>query len=325
MNVLVTGGAGYIGSIVSEQLIAQGHKVVVYDDIRHGHLSALSPAATLVRADLADYTLLRETLRGHRIDCVVHMAAYIEAGESVCNPAKYYHNNVGNTLVLLDAMVAEGVGKLVYSSSAGVYGDPERVPITEDARLRPTNPYGQSKLMVERALEWYDKECGLRYASLRYFNAAGATATLGEVHRPETHLIPIVLHVALGQRPSVSIFGTDYDTPDGTCVRDYIHVSDLAAAHVLAVGALDRGSAVYNLGNGSGFSVREVIATARRITGHPIPAIEAPRRPGDPAMLVASSVKIIADLGGAPSYLDLESIIASAWRWHQSHPHGYAE
>ncbi|MCL5027096.1 MAG: UDP-glucose 4-epimerase GalE [Chloroflexi bacterium] len=325
MRVMVTGGAGYIGSVVVAELLADGHEVVVFDNLNKGHRQAVSPYAGLVVGDLADGEKLVNALHDYGVECVVHMASFIEAGESVINPTKYFRNNVMNCISLLGAMVTTGVSRFVFSSSAGVYGDPERIPIDESAPLRPTNPYGESKLTIERLLPWYERAHKLRYVSLRYFNAAGAAGCLGEDHSPETHLIPIVLQVALGQRLSVSIFGTDYPTPDGTCIRDYIHVVDLAQAHVLALRALGEGcaSAIYNLGNGNGFSVREVIEVARQVTGQPIPAVESSRRPGDPAVLVASSQRIVSELGWQPRFADLATIIRSAWEWHGQHPQGY--
>lgn len=327
MRVMVTGGAGYIGSVVVAELLADGHEVVVYDNLSKGHRQAVSPYAMLVVGDLADGERLASTLHDYRVQCVVHMASFIEAGESVVNPAKYFRNNVMNGIGLLEAMVSTGALCFVFSSSAAVYGDPERIPIDEDAALRPTNPYGESKLTIERLLPWYERAHELRYISLRYFNAAGAAGSLGEDHSPETHLIPIVLQVALGQRPSVSIFGTDYPTPDGTCIRDYIHVVDLAQAHVLALRSLGEGhpSAIYNLGNGNGFSVREVIEVASQVTGHPIPAVESPRRAGDPAVLVASSQRIVSELGWRPQCADLAMILRTAWEWRRRHPQGYRE
>jgi UDP-glucose 4-epimerase len=324
MRLIVTGGAGYIGSVVAEQLVEGGHHVVVVDDLRKGHASAVPAGATLEAIDLADRAALDAVFDRAAPDGVLHFAAYSLVGESVHRPDLYYHNNVTVTLGLLDTMRRHGVRRLVFSSTAAVYGDPERVPIREDEPTRPTNPYGATKLAIEQALPWYEAAFGLRYASLRYFNAAGATARLGEDHDPETHLIPLVLQVALGQREQAEIFGTDYPTPDGTCIRDYIHVSDLATAHVLALEALDRGSRIDNLGNGAGFSVREVIEAARRVTGHPIPAVAGPRRPGDPPRLVAASDKIAAELGWRPRFPDLEAIIGSAWDWMRRHPHGYA-
>lgn len=325
MRVLVTGGAGYIGSVVVEELLADGHHVTVLDNLSKGHRDAVAPAASFVRADLHDRRHLRELLAASEIDAVVHMAADSLVGESVRDPGKYYRGNVIGGLGLLDAMVETGVTRLVFSSTAAVYGEPEAQPIEETAPLVPTNPYGETKLAFERALPWYARAYGLKFASLRYFNAAGASERCGEDHEPETHLIPLVLQAAAGRLAHVTVFGDNYPTPDGTCIRDYIHVIDLARAHVLALAALDeRGSAVYNLGcGGAGYSVQEVIAAARRVTGVPIPVRVGDRRAGDPAVLVASSRKIQAELGWSPRFGDLEVIVESAWRWMQTHPRGY--
>lgn len=324
MNVLVTGGAGYIGSVVTEELVRAGHSVVVLDNLSRGHREAVASEARLIVGDLSDAATLDRIFSEGRFDAVMHFAASIEAGESMKFPERFFRNNTANTLGLLEAMLRAGVRRLVFSSTAALYGDPERTPIRETDSLHPTNAYGESKLLVERMLEWFHRIHGLQYASLRYFNAAGATEKLGEAHDPETHLIPLVLQVAEGKRPGISIFGADYPTPDGTCVRDYIHVLDLAQAHILALHANQtQGKLVYNLGNGCGFSVRQVIDAARRVTGHPIPVIESPRRPGDPAILVASSEKIRSELGWRPAYPDPETIIRSAWDWHRRHPHGY--
>lgn len=325
MRVLVTGGAGYIGSVVVEELLAAGHTVTVLDNMSKGHADAVAPGVDLVRADLHARELLLELLRAAEIEAVVHMAADSLVGESVEKPGKYYHNNVVAGLGLLDAMVEAGVARIVFSSTAAVYGEPELQPIDESAATRPTNPYGETKLAFERALGWYERAHGLRFASLRYFNAAGASARCGEVHDPETHLIPLVLQAAAGRRPEVTIFGSDYPTADGTCVRDYIHVIDLARAHVLALDALPRGSRIYNLGcGGVGYSVRQVIDTARAVTRAAIPVRIGPRRPGDPATLVASSERIRRELGWRPQHGELGVIIESAWRWMLEHPHGYA-
>lgn len=324
MRVLVTGGAGYIGSVVTEQLIVDGHAVVVYDNLAKGHAHAIVDRAEFVDGDLADADKLAQTLSGHGIEAVIHMAAYSLVGESVVEPAKYYNNNVVSGLVLLSAMHASGVKKIVFSSTAAVYGEPEEQPIAESAPTNPTNTYGETKLAFERAMHWYEGAYGLRYASLRYFNAAGATEKCGEDHDPESHLIPITLQAAAGKRAHVEIYGDDYPTPDGTCVRDYIHVVDLARAHILALEALSERSAIYNLGcGGDGYSVREVIETARRVTGKEIAVRVGPRRPGDPAVLIASSDKIKSELGWAPEFQDLELIVESAWRWMQTHPGGY--
>ncbi len=325
MRALVTGGAGYVGSVVVEELLAAGaERVVVLDDLSKGHAGAVVPPAELVRGDIGDAALVGELCRAHRIEVVVHMAARSLVGESVALPALYYDLNLTRSLRLLDAMLAAGVAKIVFSSTAAVYGEPASSPITEEVSTAPLNPYGDSKLAFERALGWYQEAYGLRWASLRYFNAAGATQSNGEQHEPETHLVPSVLAVARGAAPAVEIFGDDYPTPDGTCVRDYIHISDLARAHVLAIPALDRiGGRVYNLGCGGGHSVAQVIAAAREVTGHRIPTEVAPRRPGDPPVLVASSERIRRELGWQPAHPDLRDILASAWSWLQSHPAGY--
>jgi UDP-glucose 4-epimerase len=314
MRVVVTGGAGYIGSVVSEQLVSDGHEVVVYDNLSKGHRDAVVSGARFVEGDLHDAEKLRETLNG--INAVIHMAAFSLVGESVESPSKYYDNNVVAGLVLLDAMRDCGVKRIVFSSTAATYGEPEAQPILESAPTSPTNPYGESKLAYERAMHWYERAYGLRYASLRYFNAAGASEQCGEDHDPETHIIPITLQVAAGKRSHVEIYGDDYPTEDGTCVRDYIHVIDLARAHILALDVLNERSAIYNLGcGGDGYSVREVIDTARRVTGKDIPVRMGPRRPGDPAVLIASSDKIKSELGWQPQFQDLGVIIGSAWRW----------
>ncbi|MBE3112126.1 MAG: UDP-glucose 4-epimerase GalE [Acidobacteria bacterium] len=323
MRVLVVGGAGYIGSVTVADLLSAGHEVVVFDSLVTGHAEAVSPGAELVVGDLADAGLLDDVFGRRTFDGVVYYAGFIAAGESMRDPGKYFLNNVGHLINLLNAMVNHGVLRFVFSSSAGVYGEPESTPIEEEAPLAPVNPYGESKAMAERLLRWYDSQCELRYVSLRYFNAAGATPFLGEDHRPETHLIPVVLDVAAGKLPAIELYGVDYPTPDGTCIRDYVHVSDLAQAHARALERTRKGSAIYNVGNGQGFSNGEVIETARRVTGHPIPVREAPRREGDPALLVASASKIKGELGWEPRYPDLERIIESAWRWHQAHPNGY--
>lgn len=325
MNVLVTGGAGYIGSIVAADLLKAGHSVVIFDNLSKGWRAAVPAGATLVVGDVSSRSALDDLFRSHALEAVMHFAALIEAGESMQQPERYFRNNTAGTLTLLESMLEHGVRRLVFSSTAAVYGEPECTPIDELHPLRPTNAYGESKLLVERMLDWFHRVHGLRYASLRYFNAAGATDELGEQHRPESHLIPLTLNVALGLHDHISIFGTDYPTPDGTCVRDYIHVQDLAAAHLLALEALaQHDRLVYNLGNGRGFSVREVIETARRVTGHPIPAHEAPRRAGDPAVLIASSEKIRRELAWQPQLSELESMISSAWEWLRKRPSGYA-
>ena len=324
MRVLVTGGAGYIGSVVTEELVNDGHDVVVYDNLSKGHRNAVVERARFVDGDLLDSEKLRQTFDENRIQAVIHMAAYSLVGESVEAPAKYYNNNLVAGLVLLDAMRASGVNRIVFSSTAATYGEPETQPILESTPTNPTNPYGETKLAFERAMHWYEKAYGLKYASLRYFNAAGATEKCGEDHDPESHIIPITLQVAAGKRSHVQIFGDDYPTPDGTCIRDYIHVIDLARAHILALDVLSERSAIYNLGcGGDGYSVRDVIETARRITGKEIPVRMGPRRAGDPAVLIASSDKIKSELGWRPQFQDLGVIIESAWRWMQTHPDGY--
>ncbi len=327
MKVLVTGGAGYIGSVVADALVKSGHSVVVYDNLSKGHRRAVSREAELVVGDLADRAALTSLLRDGTFDGVMHFAASIEAGESMLAPEKFFRNNTANTLTLLELVHEYRIPRLVFSSTAALYGDPERTPIQESDSLHPTNAYGESKLLVERMLTWFHRIHGLRYASLRYFNAAGATQTLGEAHHPETHLIPLVLDVAAGKREFISIYGTDYPTHDGSCVRDYIHVSDLAVAHLLAFERLGKDEhpekLIYNLGNGRGFSVREVIAAAAAVTGKKIAVKESLRRAGDPATLVASSQKIRQELGWQPKYPEIKTIIESAWRWRLAHPDGY--
>ena len=339
MAVLVTGGAGYIGSHCVAALLARGERVVVVDNLSQGHRAAVL-GGTLCVGDLRDASFLDDVFRGHDVESVVHFAAHSLVGESMRDPAKYYHNNVYGTLCLLEAMRRHGVGRIVFSSTAAVYGEPERVPIDEgdrtetvpipeSAATRPTNAYGATKLAIEEMMRWFDAAYGIRYISLRYFNAAGAHegGAIGEDHNPETHLVPIVLAVALGKRPHVEIYGDDYPTADGTCVRDYIHVDDLAEAHLLALDRLraGAGSGVYNLGTGRGYSVREIIETARRVTGHPIPAVVTARRPGDPAVLIASSEKARRELGWRPKRESVEDVVRSAWRWHRSHPDGYGD
>ena len=318
MKILVTGGAGYIGGTVSRVLMRAGHSVTIYDNLCHSKKSALPGDAEFVQGDLADRALLEKTLNAGKFHGVMHFAALIEAGESMQKPEIYFRNNTAGTLALLEAMLATGHDRLVFSSTAACYGEPETTPIAEDAKLQPTNAYGESKLLVEYMLRWFHQIHGLRYASLRYFNVAGAIPGYGESHEPESHLIPLVLDVALGRRPSIKIFGSDYPTPDGTCIRDYIHVKDLTDAHLLALNALEKsGRLIYNIGNGQGFSVRQVIDSVRRVTGKPIAVEEQPRRPGDPAVLVASSEKIKCELGWSPSFTDLDRIVTSAWEWHQ--------
>lgn len=327
MNVLVTGGAGYIGSVAVEMLADEGHNVVVYDSLIKGHRGAVDERATFVEGDLADLTLLESTLTEHKVDAVMHFAAHSLVGESMENAVKYFSNNDSAGVTLAEAMMRAGTKMLVFSSSAATYGMPDSVPIKETDATAPINSYGESKLIYERMLRWFDEVHGIKFVSLRYFNAAGASEKYGEEHDPETHIIPIVLQVALGQRPFVQVYGDDYPTPDGTAVRDYVHVIDLAQAHVLAAKWLAEGgeSQIFNLGNGAGFSVKEVIETARKVTGHEIPAQMGPRRAGDPPVLVASSEQIISKLGWEPKYAGLEDIIGTAWRWHQKHPLGYQQ
>jgi len=323
MNIFVTGGAGYIGSATAESLLKAGHTVTIYDSLVTGHQQAVPKGATFIHAALEDSHSLAEALTSEKFDAVMHFAAFIEAGESMRNPGRFYQNNLVNSLHLIETAVGASVKRFVLSSTAAVYQSSD-VPLTEESPLGPTNVYGHTKLVVEQSLEWYRKVHGLHYAALRYFNACGALPGRGEAHQPESHLIPLVLQVPLDQRESVCIFGTDYPTRDGTCIRDYIHIADLASAHLLALDALgDRDKLVYNIGNGSGYSVRQVIETAREVTGHPIPAVETPRRPGDPARLVASSEKIKSELDWKPQYPDLKDILASAWDWHKNHPKGY--
>jgi UDP-glucose 4-epimerase len=318
MKILVTGGAGYIGGTVTRLLLSGGHDVTVFDNFCHSKRLAVAHGARLVDGDLADRGLIEKTLGDGRFDGVMHFAALIEAGESMKRPEIYFRNNTASTLTLLEAMLATGHDKLVFSSTAACYGEPESTPILEDAKLKPTNPYGESKLLVEQMLGWMNVCHGFRYASLRYFNVAGAIEGYGEAHEPESHLIPLILDVALGRRQSIKIFGRDYPTKDGTCVRDYIHVRDLAEAHLLALGALsEKSRLIYNIGNGQGFTVLEVIESVRRVTKRPVVVEECERRPGDPAVLVASSEKIKAELGWKPQYTELDAIVASAWEWHQ--------
>jgi UDP-glucose 4-epimerase len=324
-RVLVTGGAGYIGGVVVAQLLQRAYDVVVLDDLSNGCRAAVPEGARLAVGDVGDRAALDRLFREYSFDAVMHFAAFIEAGESMKFPAKYFRNNTANALTLLDAVTTHKVPRFVFSSTAALYGTPERTPIEETDTLRPTNTYGETKLLVERMLDWFNRIHGLRYACLRYFNAAGAAGAQGEDHHPESHLIPLTLQVALGQRKELSIYGTDYPTADGTCVRDYVHVSDLASAHVLVLQALkEKDKLIYNLGNGHGFSVREVIETARRVTGQAIPALETQRRPGDPAVLVASAEKIKKELGWQPEYASLEAIVRSAWDWRRAHPAGYS-
>ena len=326
MRVMVTGGAGYIGSEAVAQLCDAGHEVTVVDSLFQGHRAAVDPRAEFVHGDLADRAALERLFTLRRPGAVMHFASQTLVGESMEQPFLHLGDNVRNGLNLLECAVGAGCRRFILSSTANLFGLPDRVPIDETSRIDPGSPYGESKHILERMLRWMDDRFGMRYAALRYFNAAGAARPdRGEDHDPETHLIPIVLQVALGQRAHVTIYGYDYDTPDGTCVRDYIHVTDLADAHIRALGALDGGSRTYNLGNGQGYSVRQVIEVAREVTGHAIPAVVGPRRPGDPAVLVASSDRIRAELGWEPKYGDLRAIIQSAWDWHRAHPHGYGD
>ena len=318
MKILVTGGAGYIGGTVTQLLLDRGHSVVVYDNLCHARRPMVPAGATFVEGDVADSKRLDELFADGSFAGVMHFAALIEAGESMRKPEVYFRNNTAATLSLLESMVRNNLLRFVFSSTAAVYGEPVSTPISEDAALAPTNAYGESKLLVEQMLAWIHRIHGLRYASLRYFNVAGAIPGRGEAHEPESHLIPLILDVALGRRESIKIFGQDYPTPDGTAVRDYIHVQDLAEAHLLAFQALDgRDRMIYNLGNGQGFTVRQVVESARRVTGHPIPVEELPRRLGDPAILIASSAKIETELGWKPKYNQLDDIVRSAWLWHQ--------
>ena len=329
MTVLVLGGAGYIGSHTVYALIEKGEDVVIIDNLETGHIEAVHPKARFYKGDIRDRAFVDSVLDKEKIDAVIHFAANSLVGESMTNPLKYYDNNVNGTKVLLQSMVAHGLNKIVFSSTAATYGEPERVPILETDRTEPTNAYGETKLSMEKMFKWTDRAHGLKYVSLRYFNACGAhiSGQIGEAHKPETHLIPLILQVPLGQREAINIFGNDYPTKDGTCIRDYIHVTDLAQAHILAVDYLMKGndSNIFNLGNGVGFTVNEVIETARKVTGHPIPAVMAERRAGDPEQLIASSEKAKTILGWKPEHADLEEIIATAWKWHSTHPNGYAK
>lgn len=327
MTILVLGGAGYIGSHTVYALIEKGVDVVVIDNLETGHIEAVHEKARFYKGDIRDRAFVDSVLDKEKIDAVIHFAANSLVGESMVNPLKYYDNNVNGTKVLLQSMVAHGLDKIVFSSTAATYGEPEKVPILETDRTEPTNTYGETKLAMEKMFKWTDRAHGLKYVSLRYFNACGAhvSGKIGEAHSPETHLIPLILQVPLGQREYISIFGDDYDTSDGTCIRDYIHVTDLAQAHILAVDYLMKGneSNIFNLGNGVGFTVKEVIDTARKVTEHEIPAKIAERRAGDPARLIASSDKARQVLLWKPEHADLEEIISTAWNWHKNHPNGY--
>ena len=330
MKILVLGGAGYIGSHTVYELIDAGNEVVIIDNLETGHREAVHPQARFYQGDLRNREFVDSVLEQEKnIDAVIHFAANSLVGESMVNPLKYYDNNLCGTKVLLESMVAHGLDKIVFSSTAATYGEPEKIPIEETDRTEPTNTYGETKLSMEKMFKWTGLAHGLRFVSLRYFNACGAhvSGRIGEAHDPESHLIPLILQVPNGQREAISIFGDDYDPKDGTCVRDYIHVTDLAQAHILAVDYLMKGgkSDIFNLGNGVGFTVREVVETARKVTGDPIKAVISPRRAGDPARLIASSEKAMRVLGWKPEHADLEEIIATAWNWHRNHPHGYAE
>jgi len=323
MKILVVGGAGYIGSVCAELLLDEGHEVGIFDNLTEGHRAAVDPRAQFIHGELQDRRVIEDALSGTRPEAVMHFAANALVGESMQNPSKYFRNNVANGLNLLDAMIGTGVRRLIFSSTCAIFGPPERVPIDETMPMRPINPYGESKLAFEKVLRWYDEIHGLKFVSLRYFNAAGASPKFGEDHRIETHLIPNVLQVALGQKPHVEIFGTDYETPDGTCIRDYIHIIDLARAHILALKSPR--SEFYNLGTGGGASVREVIDCCRKVTGRKIDVAEKARRPGDPPRLIASSKKIKKELGWNPQFQSLEAIVESAWAWHQKFPRGYGD
>jgi UDP-glucose 4-epimerase len=323
MKIFVVGGAGYIGSVCTELLLNEAHVVSVFDDLSEGHRQAVDARACFFEGNLADRSKITAALREARPDAVMHFAANALVGESMKNPSKYFRNNIGNGLNLLDAMLETSVKRFVFSSTCATFGLPERVPIDETMPQRPVNPYGESKLAFEKILRWYDEIHGLRFVALRYFNAAGASEKFGEDHHHETHLIPNVLKVALGEKPYLEIYGTDYETPDGTCIRDYIHILDLSRAHILALEA--KQSACYNLGTGGGASVREVVECCRKITGIKIPVNEMPRRPGDPPRLIAASEKITRELGWNPKFESLDAIIESAWKWHQKFPRGYED
>ena len=325
MNILVTGGAGYIGSAAAAALLTAGHAVTVFDDLSHGHRAAVPAAARFVRGDINDRAAVAALCASEKYDAVMHFAAYIEAGESMKDPGLFFRNNVGGTANVIEESVRSGVRRFVLSSTAAIFASSDE-PLSEAAPLQPANAYGETKRMVEQMLGWYRKIHGLKYAALRYFNAAGALPGRGEAHQPESHLIPRVLAVPLGRADSITLFGTDYPTPDGTCIRDYIHIADLVAAHLLVLDGLEKTDVLeYNLGNGTGYSNQQVIETARAVTGHPIPVQQLPRRPGDAPRLVASPDKIRRELGWRPQYSELRGIIASAWEWHRSHPHGYGD
>jgi UDP-glucose 4-epimerase len=323
MNVFVAGGAGYIGSVCVEQLLEAGHTVTVYDSLVEGHRAAVDPRANFIEAQLSDEERVARALGESKAEAIIHFAAFALVGESMTNPGKYFKNNVGNAINLLNAAVGAGVKKFVFSSTCATYGPPDRIPMTEDLPQRPINSYGESKLLVEKMLPWYQQIHGLEFVAFRYFNAAGASARFGEHHRIETHLIPNVLKVPLGKAGQCEIYGTDYPTPDGTCIRDYIHVVDLSDAHILALAPGKQG--FYNLGNGDGYSVRQVVQMCEKVTGQKIPAVERPRRAGDPPKLVASAAKAMRELGWKPRYPKLEDIVATAWAWHRKHPQGYPD
>jgi UDP-glucose 4-epimerase len=325
MNILVTGGAGYIGSHVCRELIEQGHGVVVFDNLQFGHIEAIHHDAQFIQGDLADASHIIQVFGENKFDAIMHFASNTLPGESMQEPFLYLHDNVINAINLIKPAIAHGVKRFVLSSTANLFDNPEDIPITESERINPGSPYGESKYIIERILHWADQIYGLKYACLRYFNASGAhpSGEIGEDHSPEYHLIPRIFKVVLGQLDKLEIFGVDYPTPDGTCIRDYIHVMDLARAHILVLKALNDSSRIYNLGNGQGFSIKQVLESACKVTGHPIPAVTGPRRPGDPAILVASSEKIRQELDWEPQFPEIETIIKTAWKWHQSHPNGY--
>jgi UDP-glucose 4-epimerase len=324
MNIFVTGGAGYIGSTAAQALLEAGHRVTVFDNLSHGHRAAVPAGARFVHGDIGDRLALAEAFASEAYEAVVHFAAHIEAGESMKNPGPFFLNNVAGAVNVIDAAVKHGVNRFVLSSTAAIFASSD-APLSEESLIQPANAYGETKRMVERSLHWYHEVYGLKYAALRYFNAAGALPGRGEAHQPESHLIPRVLSVPMGRLDAVTLFGADYPTPDGTCIRDYIHIHDLVTAHLLVLEALEtNGALAYNLGNGTGYSNRQVIETARAVTGHPIPVKELPRRTGDAPRLVASSSKIRRELGWEPKYPDLKDIVASAWNWHRTHPNGYA-
>ena len=323
MRVFVAGGAGYIGSACTEYLLDRGYEVTVFDDLITGHIEAVDPRAKFIKANLADRENLKKVVKEGNYDAIMHFAAFSLVGESMKNPSKYFNNNLANAINLADAAVEGGVKTFVFSSTAATFGEPKEIPIKEDAPQLPINPYGESKLCFEKVLNWYSKIYGLKYAALRYFNAAGAPEKYGEDHNPETHLIPILLQVAQGKREKAMLFGDDYDTPDGTCIRDYIHILDLAQAHEKALYAPKSGH--YNLGTGSGLSVMQILEAARKVTGHPIPAEVVPRRPGDPPRLIADSTRARQELGWKPQFENAEAIIASVWKWLQKHPNGYSK